>query len=373
VLSGARSAILECGGVDAVGNATRGSLKPTRLDTAMCDCLGVATGLELSRQFYQEAVRPVLDAAFPGMAHSAALLGRGSEVLGFDDEMSRDHDWVPRVRLFLREDDYARHGDGIREVLRRRVPGRFQGQSTDFALYTVRGYILAQLNFDIDGEITARDWLSFPERFLAAFTGGAVYHDEIGLQAVRDRYGYYPRDVWIYLLSAGWWRVHPEANIVGRVGFVGDELGSALIASRLVHDLMRLCFLMERKYAPYSKWFGTAFSRLPCAVELSPILQNVIDAGSWSQRENALMAAYEKVAAMHNALRITEPVAIDAYQLWNRPFTVVWGDFINVLRAEIKDPEVQHIAERWPTGPVDRFREMLWHQRDRKRLLRVFD
>jgi hypothetical protein len=49
------------------------------------------SGLELSRQFYQEAVRPILVAAFPGLPHSAALLSRGSEVLGFDDEMSSDH------------------------------------------------------------------------------------------------------------------------------------------------------------------------------------------------------------------------------------------------------------------------------------------
>ena len=76
------------------------------------------------------------------------------------------------------------------------------------------------------------------------------------MQEVRDRLGYYPRDVWLYLLMAGRWRVHPELNLVGRSGFVGDELGSSLIGSQLVSDLMRLCFLMERQYAPYSKWFG---------------------------------------------------------------------------------------------------------------------
>ena len=108
---------------------------------------------------------------------------------------------------------------------------------------------------------------------------------------------------------AGWWRVHPEANLVGRVGSVGDELGSALIGSRLVSDLMRLCFLMERQYAPYSKWFGTAFSRLECGPELSPILRKVLQVETWQQREVALMAAYEKLAAMHNGLRLTGPVS----------------------------------------------------------------
>ena len=56
-------------------------------------------GVELARRFYWEAVRPVLDAEFPGLKHSAALIGTGSEVLGFDTPMSADHHWGPRHDL----------------------------------------------------------------------------------------------------------------------------------------------------------------------------------------------------------------------------------------------------------------------------------
>jgi hypothetical protein len=62
----------------------------------------------------------------------------------------------------------------------------------------------------------ARDWLTFSDQRLPMITAGAVYHDEVGLQDVRDRFTYYPHDVWLYLLVAGWWRVHPEVNLVGR-------------------------------------------------------------------------------------------------------------------------------------------------------------
>jgi Domain of unknown function (DUF4037) len=331
------------------------------------------SGLELSRQFYQEVVRPILDAEFPGLPYSAALLGRGSEVLGFDDEMSQDHDWESRVLLFLREDDHARHGDAIGKTLRQRLEPRFLDHPTDIAILTLRGYFLEHLDFDVDGEIEVRDWLTFPEQRLRMITAGAVYHDDVGLQAVRDRFAYYPHDVWLYLLVAGWWRIHPEANLVGRAGFVGDELGSALIGSRLVHDLMRLCFLMERQYAPYSKWFATAFSRLACAAELSPILWKALRAETWPERENALMTAYEEVAAMHNALHITDPVSTEVQQMWNRPFKVVWGDFPGALGAQIQDPAVQRIAERWPIGGVDQFRDLLWDPGCRSLLLHLFE
>ena len=72
---------------------------------------------------------------------------------------------------------------------------------------------------------------------------------------------------------------------------------------------MRLCFLMERQYAPYSKWFGTAFSRLRCGPDLTPTLWRVVRAETWQAREDALLAAYEKLAAMHNALQLTDPVS----------------------------------------------------------------
>lgn len=272
--------------------------------------------------------------------------------------MSTDHDWKARVLLFLRDEDRARHGGDLSDLLRREAP-TFRGHRADHEIHTVRGYFRKQLAVDVAGEIEARDWLTFPEHGLRMFTAGEVYHDEVGLQAARDRLGYYPRDVWLYLLMTGWWRVHPEINLVSRAGVVGDELGSSLIGSQLVWDLMRLCFLMERQYAAYSKWLGTAFSRLPCGRGLAPTLWRVVQAETWQSREAALLTAYEKLAAMHNALQLTDPVSTEVEQMWDRPFKVAWADFPGLLGAQIQDPAVLRIAERWPVGPVDRFRDLL--------------
>nr|WP_309505012.1 hypothetical protein [Streptomyces sp. KM273126] len=58
-------------------------------------------GLELSRRFYTEAVRPLLEEVAPATPHSAARIGSGSEVLGYDTARSTDHEWGPRLQLFL--------------------------------------------------------------------------------------------------------------------------------------------------------------------------------------------------------------------------------------------------------------------------------
>jgi|SRR5215213_5670313 len=68
-------------------------------------------GLKLSKLFYRQQVRPILNREFPTLRYSAAVIGWGSEVLGFDTPMSRDHHWGPRVLLFLSEKDYTKLKD----------------------------------------------------------------------------------------------------------------------------------------------------------------------------------------------------------------------------------------------------------------------
>jgi len=338
-------------------------------------------GLELSRLFYTEAVKPILDADFPGLRYSAALKGSGSEIFGFDTEMSADHYWGARLMLFLAEDDFLEFRDTVHETLSRKLPYEIHGHSTNFTLYseedntllpteiksglvnhrveifTVRQFILDYLGFDIRQTIEPADWLTFPEQKLRTLAAGAIYHDEIGLRDTLGRFAYYPRDVWLYLLASAWNRVGQEEHLMGRAGLVGDEIGSAIIASRLVRDLMRLCFLMEKQYAPYPKWFGKAFSLLKCPPEISPILKEVLSAKSWQTREKFLVEAYESVARMHNSLEITEPLAAKADNFFGRPFRVIHlhGDFAGAISKKITDPEIKRLVERRLIGSVDLF------------------
>ena len=329
------------------------------------------SGLELSRRLHSEAVRPALSSTFTDLPYAAALLGRGSEVLGYDDEMSTDHDWHARVVIFLGEDDAARH-EAVTACLRRELPPLFEGHPVSAEVSSVHSYFRELLGIDVRSFGEPRDWLSVPEHALRMATGGAVHHDEVGLGEVRGRLAYYPRDVWLYLLICGWWRVHPEVNLVGRTGWVGDELGSTLLGSRLVTDLMRLCFLIEREYAPYSKWFGTAFARLRCGPVLLPLLRSVVRAQSWQEREAALLAAYEAVVAIHNASGLTQPVTTTVERLWERPFDVAWADIPAALHALIEDPQVLAMSDTWPVGPVDQLRDLLWPARTQPLVRRFF-
>jgi len=337
------------------------------------------TGLALARRFYVEEVRPILEADFPGLAHSAALIGTGSEVLGFDNVMSRDHNWGPRVDLFLSELDHARWAEELRAALGQRLPFQFQGHSTHFEnapddptslvpklvhsrpvhhrvqVLTLRAFLGEYVGLQPGSGPTLRDWLSIPEQKLRTLTKGAVYHDGLGvLEPLRRSLAYYPHDVWLYLLSAGWQRIGQEEPFVGRAGSVGDEVGSAVIAARLVRDAMRLALLMDRQYAPYSKWFGSAFAQLSCAPSLTPIFEQALRAEGWQGRQEHLASAYEILARMHNALGVIEPVAAQVRRFYERPFRVIGGEDIALkLWDAIQDEQVRALP--YGVGKVDQF------------------
>ena len=221
-------------------------------------------------------------------------------------------------------------------------------------ILTLRGFFLDYLNFDIEKSIKPADWLTFPEQRLRTITAGAVYYDGIGLQAVRNRFKYYPHDVWLYVLASAWHRIGEEEHLMGRAGIAGDEIGSAIIGARLVRDVMRLCFLMEKQYAPYAKWFGRAFRTLKCAKALSPVLREALSAETWQEREKHLVAAYEHIADMHNRLGIAELRSAKARSFFGRPFQVIdGGGFAEAIRAQITDPLVRRIAAKKLIGNID--------------------
>jgi hypothetical protein len=329
------------------------------------------SGLELNRAFYEEAVRPILARYAPDLAYSAALIGYGSDVLGYDTPQSTDHEWGPRLLLFLDESICATRADEINKRLSAELLPVFRGYSTSFTerdaegvrlmepatpggvrhhidIHTIYEFFSHELGIDPAEPLTAVDWLLMPQQRLLGVTSGTVFHDGLyALVPLRETFAFYPRDVWLYLLAAQWARISEEEAFVGRCGDVDDDLGSSVIAARLVRDLMRLCFLMERRYTPYSKWLGSAFAHLECAPSLQPVLHEVLSASDWREREGRLSAGYEIVAAMHNALDLTPPLAAAVSPYYGRPYLTLYARrFAEALVTAINDPAMRSIIER---------------------------
>ncbi|MAU00931.1 MAG: hypothetical protein CL608_27615 [Anaerolineaceae bacterium] len=322
-------------------------------------------GLDLCEQFFEVAVRPLLDHHFPNLRYAAGRLGGGSDVLGFDTPQSRDHDWGPRGTLFLAEADFDELTPAIDQLLREKLPTTFRGYPTHYGRHpdgslnlefidagpvnhmikitTAERFAQAYLALDISQPLQPANWLCLPSQHLATMRNGRLFHDSLGeMTQLRQTLHFYPHDVWLYLLAGQWTRIAQEDVFVSRTGDVGDDLGSRMIAGRQVQNVMRLAFLLEKKYAPYSKWFGTAFAQLDCAADLAPIFDRVWQAASWQPREAALNEAYLYLARWHNKLQLTDPLPAEVGFFHERPYRVIHTDqYADVLYEQIQDPQVR--------------------------------
>jgi hypothetical protein len=330
-------------------------------------------GIELARLYYAEAVRPLLDDSVPPLPHAAALIGPGSEVLGFDTPRSTDHDWGPRCQLFLAGDADPGLPGEIAGLLARRLPARFRGYPTVFPaskapagatpshwveVAPLGDWCTTKLGFDPRAGLGLHDWLATPTQLLAEVTGGAVFHDGLaaqpggGIAAARLALAWYPDDLWRYVLACQWQRIDQEEPFAGRCAEARDDLGSALVAARLSRDLARLTLLMQRVYPPYSKWLGTALARTPAGARLVPLLTRAATAGSWRDREDGLCACYQAAAELHNDLGLTgqvDPAVRPSF--YDRPYRVLGAArFARALLEAISDERIRALPL---TGAVD--------------------
>lgn len=311
---------------------------------------------ELGVGFHAEVIAPLVGE----VGYAAGLLGWGSDVLGYDTARSTDHGWGPRVVVLVDAGQVER----VRALVETGLPDEYQGFAVRFGwdgqepghhvtVATLGDWLRGQLGFDATQGIGLEDWLVTPQQQLLGVVAGRVYADDGRLEAVRQALAWYPDEVWRWLLACQWSRIAQEEAFVQRTHEVGDELGSRVVAGRLVRDVMRLAFLQSRTYAPYSKWLGTAFARLGHEDGLDQALADTLAADDFSQRERALVTAYELVARRHNALGITDAVDPSTRQYFDRPAMVLGASrFVDACLATVTDPRLTRLGL---IGSIDQF------------------
>jgi hypothetical protein len=334
-------------------------------------------GLDLNRHFFQQVVKPLLDEYFPGLKYAAGIVGEGSDVLRFDTPQSMDHNWGPHMRIFLHPKDFKLLSKKIDSMFRRKLPYEFMGFSTNFTkpnedkylvtqmkpiksgsvnhliqMYTVKSFFKHYLGYNPTKQITYQDWLLFPQQALIEVARGEIYYDTIDFKGVQEKFRYFPPEVWMYLYACQWGYIGDLELQMGRSGEIGDELGSNIIATKIVENIMKLCHLMEKKYWPYSKWFGTSFSRLKCAPNLTYMLLNTVAAKSWQERQEHLIEVYKIIAKMHNDLKITKPMPIK-FNHGERSFQVIGARYFH---DEIKKKCIPYFKDmKYEIGSIDQF------------------
>jgi len=337
------------------------------------------SGAALARAFATEVVEPILDRAFPGLPYATGRLGSGSDVLGLDDELSRDHDWGCRLTLLV---DHPEPVPRIVAMLEDELPETFRGHPIRFPVTwdatrthkvevaTVMGFAESRLGVDPSGGLGVRDWLVLPGQSVLEVIAGPVFTDRTAtLGPLRETLRWYPPDVERYVLAAGWRRLSQQFPFAGRTAERGDELGSRLLCAELAAGLMGLAFTLSRRWAPYAKWRGTVFRTLPVAPRLD--LDRAVTAASWRDREQALADAAEVLLDLQRERGLPAPVRA-VVPFFDRPYRTVDDAPARLLTEEIADPELRALP---PVGSVEQWvscTDVLMHGERRAALRDVF-
>ena len=324
------------------------------------------TGLELAREYYFQVGRPMLEAPFPEYLPkiAAGLVGDGSECLGFDDEISRDHDFGPSFCLWLTKDDYDAVGEEMQHAYAS-LPGEFLGfpaRNTSargdgrVGVLEIRQFYGRYIGAEQPPKSLKR-WLYLPEDKLAAVTAGAVFEDSLGeFSRIRAALAeYYPEDVRIKKIAARAAGMAQSGQYnYGRCMCRGDTVAASLALNEFVRQAMSMLYLLNRRYAPYYKWMFRGLRDLPILPEVPPLLLRLV-------RENPLRAENawktEKIRNPYlnladERVELIERICVGVIEeLKRQSLTSRNDDFLEAhtyeLMERIKDPELHmcHVLE----------------------------
>lgn len=266
-------------------------------------------GIELSKAFFEEYGKPMLD-EFPEVKPylAAGLFGSGSECFGFDDEVSADHDYEAGFCLFLPDEETVdRRTAFLLERAYAKLPKEFMGVTRSL-LSPVGGARKGVLRTDEfflekigskDGNLTAQQWLTVPEQALAEATNGTLFFDNYGeVSRIREALKFYPEDIRLKKLAGNLLLMAQSGQYnYRRCLDHGEEAAAQLAVFEFVNSANSVIFLLNKVYKPYYKWSFRALRALPLLSLEAEIMEYLLTTPNDSATAEEKYYAIEGVAS----------------------------------------------------------------------------
>ena len=275
---------------------------------------------EGSRNFYDNIIAPMIREKFAGYEDRIAvgIVGEGSDCFGYDDFISRDHDFGTGVVMWLTDDDYEAIGSRLSMEYNSIIAKQPGNNLTERlkerrGVMTISGFYSNILGIDCDTvscKLAEDDWYMLDHNCLATAVNGEVYRDDLGeFSAFRKMLlDYYPDNIWkIRIVN----ELH-KFSMTLQVNFARCMSRKDTVAARLCHmqgleASMQLYFLMKRVYAPYYKWIYRRSEELDNGGKYSALVKRLaesdIDISHWKGEYRA------------NFINISDPIVDSAEQI----------------------------------------------------------
>ena len=246
-------------------------------------------GLELARAYFEDCGRPLLERDFPELLPLLAvgLFGSGSDCFGYDDALSRDHDFEPGFCILLPEEELVDSRAEFRlERAYAALPKRFGGFERQrlspvggarHGVFRTADWFRRAVGSP-NGLLSPEQWLTLPEQALAEATNGALFFDGFGeVTRIREALSAYPEDIRRKRLAGQLWRMGQAGQYnLPRCLSRGDTGAARLCCVELAESASAAAFLLNGRYRPYYKWRFRALRALPRLAGLAAPLERLL-------------------------------------------------------------------------------------------------
>ncbi len=261
-------------------------------------------GLTLSKTFYEECFKPVIDRDFADFKEKIAvgLFGRGSDCYGYDDPSSADHDWGPGFLVLVSKETYAEIGDRLTEAYNA-LPDEFMGckKAPTVSGHRRRGVFVTEDYFkELLGKypIAKEDYVIVEDSVLSTLVNGEIFTDPEGtVTRIRTEFMEgYPESL-LYLKIAESMSKASQATQYNysRMLSRNDKISAGIMLADGLKEAMKLAHFLENKYPPHDKWLFRSVHDLEAGSELASLLTVAYDSGNVTPLFEFLAhRAYEK-------------------------------------------------------------------------------
>ena len=322
--------------------------------------------IDISRQFFEEIVLPILQRHFPQETAQTAfgVFGYGSEALRLDDEFSRDHHWGLRIDALMPKAVFTSRREEMLRVLAENLPAAYQGHSlreghligAGLAPDNLEDFLLRTIGLDRAPQSHA-EWLQILEEDIIHVINGEVWHDPAGsFSQVRQLFAdYYPEPVRLRRI-AHWCRFFSGMGTYAlkRAILRQNDFYATTRFSNAIRLGIQLAFLLDKQYFPYDKWLMHYFARLPrLAAPMLPLVEEAVRLDTSWERKLALLyqiadildetMVADGIIAPHQKFR---PSPTSGYRLQEHAY----AEIIQGLPADLKG-----IVPVWDQVHMERF------------------
>ena len=260
-------------------------------------------GLELSREYFFSSADQLLRRDFPGLYPrlAAGLAGNGSDCFGYDDDISRDHDWGVDFFIWVTDEDkdlipqLQKWKDDLFIKVPPEYPRARSEYGADVGVMSCGGFYSGLIGTPGVPE-TLNEWIRAPEENLAMAVNGMVFIDgpDSFTKTRNELMGFYPEDLRRKRIAAKCMALAQTGQYNHeRTARRGDYVTLRAVISRFSDAAIAMVFLLNKTYRPYYKWAYRALRDLPPpGAEVAALLLDIADTGGFDDGSQERRQAY---------------------------------------------------------------------------------